>query len=181
MGDSFKLYIIYSSYSLEQISELLKSHTSSGLDIGPLRKDFTRDNKNNVYHESNRRFILMKKNIYISLSKAGFANKNNEMFYITEYEIRGENKAPRDSVMHFYFPNTETNNLSILSKMKFTDETGIINSEDYSVHDGIVEFSDKVPDYIRTIIKVAIDEKNCRVSWCKRFAYKNLSHDFDKY
>uniref|UniRef100_A0A6C0BC08 Uncharacterized protein n=1 Tax=viral metagenome TaxID=1070528 RepID=A0A6C0BC08_9ZZZZ len=177
MGDEFKLYIIYTSYGLEEISEILRPHIKSGFNIGPFRKDFTRD-KNNVYHESNRRFVLMKESIYLSLKESGYEDKENNDFSISEYEIRNENQAPRDSLMHFYFPSNPNNKLSVQSKMKYIDETGMINPEDYFVHDGIVEFSNRVSDQTRTIIKIAIDERNCRVSWCKRFAFRNLKRVF---
>lgn len=174
MSDKFKIYIIYSSLGLGEIEELLKSHASSGFQIGPLRKDFTRDNESKLYVETNRRFILMSELVYNSLLSDGYGNSENKKFYITEYEIRSENKAPKDSVMQFHYPYTEDNKLSILSKMKFIDETGFISSNDYHVHDGVVEFSANVPEYTRIAIKISIDEKNCRVSWCKKFAYRKI-------
>jgi len=174
MGDEFKLYIIHSKYSLEKISGIFKLHTSSGLNIGPIRKDYIRDNLTKEYYDNNTRFALINESIYDSLIESKYEKMYGDNFIIKEYEIRPENNVPKDSVPNFYFPMGSDILLDVMSKMKFIDETGMISPNDYHVHDCIVEFSNNVTEKTRTLIKIAIDEKTCRMSWCKKFAYKKL-------
>ena len=62
--------------------------------------------------------------------------------------------------------------------MKFIQKLGLFSEKDYSIHDGVVEFSNKVDDYTRIIVKIILDDFKCRVSWCRKCAFKNVKHSF---
>lgn len=178
MGDRFKLYIIYSELGLTEISNIIALHTSYPEEMGPMRKDYTRNVKTGKYQESNRRFIIITEDVFKRLTESGYNNEENDKFYIDDYEIRGNNKPPGDSVMHYYFPDNEVNKPVIENRMKFIQKLGLFSEKDYSIHDGVVEFSNKVDDYTRIIVKIILDDFKCRVSWCRKCAFKNVKHSF---
>jgi hypothetical protein len=178
MGDRFKLYIITSSKCLDELYKIILEHAPSGLDVGPMREIFTREKETGIYKKSNRKFILTTEDVYNMMKEDGFTNDHNKSLYINEYEIRSDNKAPRDSTMHYFFPNFESNRLSIIKKLEFIRNMGLFTSDDYAIHDGIVEFSDIVSLRIRIIVKILIDTKECRVSWCKKHAFNKINHAF---
>lgn len=171
----YKLYIIFSNKNLNYILEIILNNSPSQLEVGPLRRDYTRDAKTGKYKNSNRRFIILSTNVFKELVKNGFGDENNEDFYIDEYEIRLENRSPLDSLMHFYYPENEKNKTSLVNKLKFIENMGFLKSEDYCVHNCIVEFSNKVNDYIRIILKIILDDVNCRVSWCRKTKFKKYN------
>lgn len=178
MVEEFKLYVIISEYNMKQIPVFLKPYTSNGSQIGSIRKDFNRikDGDEIIYVDSGKKYILLNTKVYDKLKNAGYSDVKNKSFYIFEYDIKPSDKSPKDSVPHFYFPHDskDINYIDIINKMEFIDETGIIQREDYHIHRGIVEFSPKVDEETRCIIKKAIDDVKCRVSWCKKFAFKNI-------
>lgn len=178
MGYQLKLYIIYSSSTFESIYEILLKHAKSPKEIGSLRCDYTRNQKSREYYISNRRFVIMTENVYTELAKAGYADSENKDFYVDEYEIRGENKAPHDSVMHYYFPDYKTHKSTIIERMKFYEGMGLFKSDDYVVHNGVVEFSNRISDYNRIIVKIILDTVDCRVSWCRKNAFARIRHSF---
>lgn len=178
MGDRFKLYIIYSELGLTEITKLIAVHTSYPEEMGPMRKDYTRNVKTGMYQESNRRFIIITENLFNKLKEAGYNNEDNETFYIDEYEIRNSNRSPGDSVMHYYYPDYENNKPAIKSRLEFIQKLGLFSENDYVVHDSVVEFSNKVNEYTRIIIKIILDDVKCRVSWCRKVAFKNIEHAF---
>ena len=178
MGDKFKIYIIFTSKSLEDIYKIILDNSDNVLEIGPLRKDYTRDIRTGKYLNSNRRFIILSENIYDKLVKNGYGDENNNEFYIDNYQIRGENKAPLDSVMHYYYPKSDENKIKMTEKLKFFETMGFFKSEDYKVHDCIVEFSNRVNNYFRIIIKIILDDINCRVSWCRKKTFSKITHFF---
>ena len=179
MGDRFKLYIIASVKSLDELYKIILEHAPSGLDVGPIREVFIRDRETGEYRRSNRRFVLTTEDVYNRLKVSGYGNEDNKLFFISEYEIRPDNRAPRDSLMHYYFPNFETNRLGVIKKLEFLRDMGFFTSDDYAIHNGIVEFSDKVDSNIRIIIKIIIDTKECRVSWCKKHVFSKINHAFN--
>lgn len=179
MGERFKLYIIASSKSLEELYKIILEHSPSGLDIGPLREVFIRERETGEYRRSNRRFVLTTEDVYNRMKASGYGDEDNKILFMSEYEIRPDNRAPRDSIMHFYFPNFETNRLGIMKKLEFLRDMGLFTVDDYAIHNGIVEFSNKVNPNIRIIVKIIIDTKECRVSWCKKHAFNKVNHAFN--
>lgn len=178
MGDRFKLYIIASSKSLEELYKILLNNAPSGLDIGPMREIFIRERETGEYRRSNRRFVLTTEDVYNMMKIAGYGDEDNKLLFISEYEIRSDNRAPRDSIMHYYFPNFETNRLGIIKKLEFLRNMGLFSADDYAIHNGVVEFSDKVDLNTRIIVKIIIDTKECRVSWCKKHSFNKINHAF---
>lgn len=172
MADNFKLCIIYSNKNLKELLEIILNNSSSHSEIGPLRRDYTRDSRSGKYKKSNRRFIIISMNVYRELIKNGFGDENNEEFYIDQYEIRAENKAPLDSLMHLYYPESEDNKDTLTRKIKYIETLGFLKPEDYFIHDCIIEFSNKVNEYIRIIMKIILDDVDCRVSWCRKSKFK---------
>lgn len=178
MERRFKIYIIYSDFSLEDILAKFLPYIHKKSELGSLRKDFTRDIKTGEYRSNNRRFVLMSEELFERLSDAGMSNEENEDFCICEFQIRNDNKSPKDSVMHYYFPYSVDNKEKIIAKLKFFEDLEIINSSDYFIHDTIVEFSNRVSDYTKVIIKIIIDDKDCRVSWCRKRVFNRIKHVF---
>lgn len=178
MDRRFKIYIIYSDIGLEDIFRKILPYIHERSELGPLRKDFTRDLKTGEYKNNNRRFVLMSEDLFKRLADSGMSNEDDEEFYICEFQIRNDNKAPKDSVMHYYFPGGHENRESMITKMKFFEELNLFNSNDYVVHDTIIEFSNRVSDYIRVMVKIITDDKNCRVSWCRKKAFNRIKHSF---
>lgn len=176
MGDRFKLYIIVSIKSLKELYKIILEHASTGLDVGPIRDVFNRDRETGEYKKSNRKFILTTDDVYNRLKIAGYGNEENANLFISEYEIRSDNSAPKDSLMHYYFPNSEINEKDISNKLKFFKTMGIFIDDDYAINEGIVEFSNNVSNNTRILIKILIDTKECRVSWCKKRVFNKLSH-----
>lgn len=178
MCDRFKLYIIYSNRKLKDILQLLINSTSSPSEIGPLRKDFIRNVKTGEYREIDRRYVILSDDVFNDLVKSGLTNESNTEFFIEEFTLCNENKAPKDSLMHFYFPYSNNNKKSISDKLIYIQSLGIFSSDDYFVHDGVVEFSSNVSKYTKIIIKIILDNIDCRVSWCRKGAFNNIKHKF---
>lgn len=174
MGDMFKLYIIYSNLGLIDILTKICSYASSPKEVGSIRKDYTRNSETGQYLKSNRRFIILHDNLFELLKKEGYNTEGEKEFYIIKYEIRTSNKSPKDSVMHYYFPNHKENKLGIIGKMEYISNMGLFSKEDYYIHDGVIEFSPNVNEYIRIIVKIVLDEIDCRVSWCRNKVFKTV-------
>jgi hypothetical protein len=175
MSSNFKLYIIYSTDNLENISKFLSKYTTLPNKIGPIRKDYTRNIKTGAYNKSNRRLVILDESVFINLCKSGFDNPDND-FCIMEYEIRKDNKPPYDSVMHLYFPYSIENKEKIRNKLDYISNITILNKDCYHIHDGMVEFSSSVNDFTRIIVKIIVDNySDSRVSWCRKKFYKKVN------
>lgn len=171
MSDQFKLYIIYSNKGLNDILKLIFSNTLLHSQIGSLRKDYMRNTITGEYKDNNRRFIILTENVFNDLKNAGFANENGEDFFIDEFVITDENGPPKDSLIHYYYPGGEENKNMIEERLLFLSMIGLFNRSDYSVSNNIVELSYRIPKYIKIIVKIILDTKECRVSWCRKKAF----------
>lgn len=178
MGDMFKLYIIYSKLGLADILGKICSYASSPEEVSSIRKDFTRNSKTGEYIRSNRRFIIVHDSVFEKLKTDGYNSEDGKDFFITQYEIRESNRAPNDCVMHYYFPNHQENKLEMIKKIEHMSNMGLFSVNDYVVHDGVIEFSPRVNDYIRIIVKIVLDTIECRVSWCRKKAFGTITRVF---
>ena len=179
MGDMFKLYIIYSKLGLADILGKICSYASSPEEVSSIRKDFTRNSKTGEYFNSNRRFIIIHDNLFEKLKADGYNSDDGKEFIITEYEIRESNRSPNDCMMHYYFPDYHVNKLEMIKKMEHMANMGLFSIDDYVVHDGVVEFSSRVNDYIKIIVKIVLDTIECRVSWCRKKAFGTINRSFE--
>lgn len=173
-SDKFKLYIIHTEKPLKEVLDIILSSTSSPSEIGPLRKDFLRHVKTGRYKENNRRFVILSDSVYEDLQKAGLSNESD--FFIEKFEIRRENRSPKDCTPHLYFPPGNEN--KIVNKITFLKELGMFDSDDYYIHETVIEFSNRISDYTRIIVKIIFDTVECRVSWCRKEAFNKIKHNF---
>lgn len=174
-SDKFKLYIVYSDKCLNDILNLIIANTSSPSEIGPLRKDFLRHIKTGRYKENNRRFVILSDSVYQDLQKSGCSDENSD-FYIERFEIRRENNSPKDCTSNLYFPPGNAN--KIVNKIIFLKDIGLFDSDDYHIHDTVIEFSNRVSEYTRIIVKIILDTVECRVSWCRKEAFRKIKNRF---
>ena len=183
--DNYNLYIIYSKQSIPDILNCLYSYTSSENPIdqlGPIRKDFTRDSKTRKYIESNRKLTLIKKSLFNILEENGLGKNNSYDFLISEYDIREDNYPPKDSVAQLFFPLKKGDMkvspiVMIIEKMKYLEKMGIINTEQYKIkNNGIITFTDEINIITRIHIKIILDdvEDGFRISWCKKKYFYNI-------
>jgi len=186
MEDFYNLYIVYSTSDVQTIFKCLYSYIKTKDQIGPLKKDFTRNTKTGKYVESNRTIILIKKSLYQILKREGFGKQNEYDFMITDYQIREDNHPPKDSVPHLFFP-INTNLSSSLSsieiietKLKYLSQMKMISLDSWIIKkEGLVIFTSKVDILDRIKIKIILDdvEDGFRVSWCK----KKFFHHFKNF
>lgn len=181
MSDRFKLYTVLTNMSLNDLYNILLGKAPSVRDIGPLREAFTREKVTGTYRKTNRKFVLTTDDVYSGMKSSGYCEESNKDLYMTEYEIRDGDKAPDDSVMHYYFPPSDSTTNNISEKLEFLSKMGLFDSTDYSVKDGLVEFVDKISENIRIMVKIIIDTANCRVSWCKIKAFAKIQKPFNHY
>lgn len=177
MGDKFKLCIVESEYNFLELENIIKKYCISQSDIGPMKQDFEKNKFGDLRYINYRKIILIKDYIFRLLIE----NMEKEEILIREFQIKNSHKSPKDSVMHFYFPENERKNknrVSILNRFLYLSEIGIINTDQYFVHTNVVEFSETFDSENRALIKILLDERNCRVSWCKRFAFKKIDKFF---
>lgn len=178
MSNRFKLYTVSTNKSLKDIYNILLGKASSVLDIGPLREAFTREKVTGRYRRTNRKFVLTTDDVYSGMKSSGFCDENNKDLYMTEYEIRDGDKAPNDSVMHFYYPPLESASDEVSEKLEFLMKMGLFKEDDYTVNNGIVEFDKNVSDDTRVIVKIIIDTATCRISWCKIKAFSKIGKQY---
>ena len=171
----FKLYIIYSKLGLANILGKICSYASSPKEVSFIRKDFSRNSKTGEYFNSNRRFIILHNNVFEKLKLDGYNSENEKEFTISEYEIRENNRAPKDCIMHYYFPDYQVNKLDMIKKIENMANMGLFSTDDYVVNDGVVEFSPKVNDYTKIIVKIVLDTIECRVSWCRKTSFGTIN------
>ena len=167
-SDKFKLYIIDSDKSLSDILNIIITNTSLPSEIGPLRKDFLRHFRTDRYKENNRRFIILSEFVYQEV--------RNKDLIINIFEINRENKSPKDCTSNLYFPPGNSN--KIVNKITFLKDLGMFDSDDYYVHSSVIEFSNRVSEYTRIIIKIILDTVECRVSWCRKEAFSKIKPQF---
>lgn len=179
MADRFKLYVISTNKSLTDLYNILVGKAPNKKDIGPLRTAFVRDKNNGSYKRINKRFVLTTNDVYSGMKSSGYCDENNKEIYMLEYEIRDGDKAPLDSVMHFYYPASEDTNNDVKMKLDYLCSINLLNEEDFIVNNGIVEFKDSVDDNIRTLAKITIDTPSCRISWCKIKAWVKVKKHFN--
>lgn len=179
MADRFKLYMISTNKSLTDLYNILLGKATDNKDIGPLRIAFIRDKNNGAYKRINKRFVLTTNDVYSGMKSSGYCDQNNKDIYMVEYEIRDGDKAPDDSVMHYYYPPSEQSTKSILDKLLHLCSISLLNEDDFYVNNGFVEFRDNVNYKIRTLAKIIIDTPSCRVSWCKTKAWNKIDKQFE--
>lgn len=178
MTDGFKLYTVSTSKSIDDIYNILLGKAPSILDIGPIRDAFRRERVTGKYKKINKKFVLTTDAVYSGMKSSGYCDVNNKELYMAEYEIRDDNRPPEDSVMHYYFPPSKETEDDVRDKLNFLKKMKLLNEEDYSIHDGIVEFHDKVPELTRISLKILIDTPFCRVSWCRAKAFNSVTKKF---
>lgn len=178
MTDRFKLYIISTNRPLDDIYNMLLGKALSKKDIGPLREAFVREKVTGVYKKINKKFVLTTEDVYSGMKSSGFCDESNTDLYMVEYDIRDGDKAPSDSVMHYYFPPSEITIEEVGKKLEFLSKMGLFNDSEYSVQKGLVEFNNSVSENVRIIVKIIIDTANCRVSWCKIKAFNKIEKHF---
>ena len=180
MEDSYNLYIVYSTLPLDTVINSLYSYTTSDRQLGPTRKDFSRNTKTGKYLESNRKITLIKDSLYESLVTAGLSVENQYDFLISQYAIREDNYPPKDSIPHLFFPTSINKNCTekvspeediVLQKMNYLSKMGLFKPDEWKIKKrGLVVFNKSVPVLIRIKAKIILDdpEDNFRVSWCKK-------------
>lgn len=181
----YKLYMINTDEKLSGIISFLQDRTKDKREIGPVRKEFTRNIITGEYSESSKKLILLDKSFYQKLKNSGYGEQGpkSDDFEIIPYMIRNEDFAhKKSSVMHYYFPlETDQDNIKcIRDKMEYFTKMGMIGDDDWFIHDcGIVEFSNNVTSTLRVIIKIMIDNPaDCRVSWVRHEAWHRINHYF---
>ncbi len=177
--DNYVLCIIYTKQSIPDVLNSLYSYTTSDDQLGPIRKDFKRDQKTRKYIESNRKLTIVKKSLFTILKNNGLTVDNSYDFLISEYSIREDNYPPKDSIDHLFFPLRKIDDPSstsqavqiINNKMKYFTDMKIISDIDFKIkNNGIIVFNNSVDIITRIIIKIILDdiEDGFRISWCKR-------------
>lgn len=186
MGDSHHLYIINSSLGINSLFNFLMSHSTSKKDLVSLRKDYTRNSVTRNYSETSRRFAILNEKLYDILISLGYGldNKKDEDIEIIQFQSVPEDYAhKKSSVMHFYFPLDSINdNVEIIrKKLNYITAMGIMNKEDWYLHkQGICEFSNKVDDSVKIMIKTILDNPLIfRVSWCRINIFNKIERFFD--
>ena len=175
--DSYNLFIIYSTSDLPTIVSSIYSYTTSKNQIGPIRKDFTRNQRTGKYSESNRNIILIRNSLFEILVKEGLTETNEFDFLITPYDIRKDNYPPEDSVDHLFFPPKNDSVDIIKKKLAYLSKIKCIEMDEWEVKDeGVVFFSESFPIIERIKIKIILDdiEDGFRVSWCKKKLFHRL-------
>ena len=176
----FRLYVINSSEKLLKIYEILSVYAKTNKDIGPIRKEYTRNAVTREYTEKNRRLILLNQYFYDFLVDEGFGEEGSKsnILEIIPYEITCQDYAHRQSsVMHFYFPVNNSENVKEMKiKMEYFTYLKIINKSDWWVHSlGVCEFSSNVDDPTKIMIKQILDSPmDFRVSWCRKSLFSKI-------
>jgi len=184
MEDQFKLYVLKSNSNvrMKDVCDILKLNASSPEKLGPIRRDFKRDRYTKDYSKTSRFITLIAESLFNKLVENGYGVGNSDKeFTILEYEIRSENRPPEDSVMHCFFPVSETNRIKVCEKLSYISSMSLIASDEYYVHnEGIVEFSNKVSELVRIKIKIIMDNPDdCRISWCRNTLINRVRLHFD--
>ena len=176
MGEEYNLYIIYSKQKLCDILASLYTYSDSDNELGPIRKDYSRDSVGN-YIETNRNITLIHNFLYHRIVSEGLDKPSQYDFIIAPYQIRKDNYPPENSLPHLFFP-VKNNSFDILTKkMIYLCEMQILTEKDYQIKKkGIILFQEKISLETRIKIKIIIDdvEDGYRVSWCKKKIFTSL-------
>jgi len=166
----YNLYIIYSNSNINDILKSLYSYTNSNFQIGPIRRDFTRNKKTNEYIESNRKIIYIENSLFDILKEQKLNEKTKYDFRIIPYDIRKDNYPPSDSVEHLFFPINKCSLKIITDKLYILSKIKIVDINDFTIkNEGVVIFNDNVAMEDRIKIKIILDdiEDSFHVSWIK--------------
>lgn len=169
MGDMFKLYTIRSDKSLEDILKIISKFSQTDKkEIGPIKRKFMRDVETGKYIKTNESYILMCESVFLKIKEDTLTGKNNFDMSISEYKIRNENKPPHNSVYHFYFPYSKENCVEMTKRLNYIETLGLLPKNSYEIYSDIVYFKKNIDVTILTMIKIILDDKDCRVSWCRK-------------
>lgn len=182
----YKLFAINTDMKIKDILSFLSARTKNHKEIGPIRKDFTRNIKTGEYSEKTRKLALLDVEFYRRLRNSGYGEDGDkaETLEILPYTITNEDYAhKKSSVMHYYFPlETDRDNVECISyKLNRLTEMEMIGAEDWYVHPcGIVEFSPNVPATLRVMMKIIIDNPaDFRVSWVRLNVWGRIEKHFE--
>ena len=103
MGEEYNLYVIYSKQKIYDILSSLYTYSISDDELGPIRKDYSRDSTGN-YVETNRNITLIHNSLYHRIIAEGLDKPSQYDFIIAPYQIRKDNYPPEDSLPHLFFP-----------------------------------------------------------------------------
>lgn len=176
MVDTFNLYKIISTCENNELLTTLFSYATDPLQVGPIRKDFSRNIKTNTYIESNRRIVLIKDSLFTILKTHNLHIKNKYDFVITPYQIKPDNYPPEDSTFILYFDSNEETLRKLRFKLKSLKKLGILYG-DYEIKDKGIAILKDIDQLTYIKIKTILDdiEDGFRVSWCKKNAFKTLN------
>lgn len=185
MVDRYKLYVINSADRIDDILLILNQFSTKPGDIGPIRKEYTRNSVTGEYSEKNRKLCILDCSFYEYLKTVGYGEdgRHANKLEIVPYQISSEDYAHRrSSVMHFYFPlSKEKDNVDTLRyKMDYYTKMNMINEDEWFIHPaGICEFSPKVREITKVIIKIMVDiHTDFRVSWCRHGRFSEITSHF---
>jgi hypothetical protein len=181
----YKLFVINTDYRIPEIIDFLKERTKNPKEIGPIRKDFTRNAITREYSEKSRKLMFLDNGLYNRLKNSGYGENGNKSddFEIHPYIVTNQEYAHRtSSVMHYYFPlESDSDNIAIMRKrLTRLEEMGILKTKTWHVHEsGVVEFSKDVKRITRMVIKIMLDDPSVfRVSWMRKEPWTALDHHF---
>ena len=182
-GHNYDLYIINTSKNIRKILDILGEITDNEMQVGPIRKDFERNQETKNYTELQRKLIILRRDIFVKIDLLLKSKDKINDFEVIRYKLKKENYAfPKTSCMHFYYPLSKDVdcNKVISDKMNFLQRIGMINDDEWYVHEaGICEFSNTVPDKTRVIIKIMMDYPgDFRVSWCRKIMFSKIVQHF---
>lgn len=185
MAERYKLYVINSLDRIDDILIFFKDLSLKRGDVGPIRKDYTRNSITGEYIAKDRKLAILDTAFYEKLKALGYGEEGifSGKMEIIPYQISSEDYAHRrSSVMHFYFPidPTKDNVATLQYKMEYYTKMRLIGEDDWYIHPiGICEFSPNVKDIIKVIIKLMVDiPTDFRVSWCRHGLFSRTGSHF---
>ncbi len=177
----YSLCILKTNERIPKILEFLNSLKDDDKQIGPIRKDFYRDPETKEYFETDFRFIILRKDFMRKLRNT----LNREQLDFCEFKLKNEHFAfSKSSTMNFYYPILKkiNSNLIMNEKLKILVEMGFLEEGTWFIHEefGICEFSNRVNDKQRAVIKIMCDHpSNFRVSWCRKSLFSKIVPHFN--
>lgn len=186
MSNRFNIYVITTTKSISLILEFLKS-ISDSYNIGPVLKDFIRDEITNEYVELPRKIILLRTDLFYYIKdRKNLEWSKNGSFPIFQYKVEKKDYCfQKTSVMQLYYPlNKESkidHNFILQKKMESLTSHGLLKREDWFIHKefGVCEFSNNVCNYVRAMIKKIVDNpSDFRVSWCRNNHFNKIKKVF---
>lgn len=187
MAERYKLYVINSSDRIDDILIFLKNLSRNRGDVGPIRKEYTRNSITGEYVAKERKLAILDSSFYERMKDFGYGEegKFSSKLEIIPYQISSEDYAHRrSSVMHFYFPidPTKDNVSNLQYKMEYYTKMKLIAEDDWYIHPtGICEFSQNVKEITKVIIKLMVDiPTDFRVSWCRHGLFSRTESHFNQ-